>query len=378
VLLVLDNSRRIAHEAARGFFSIAQARADWLVEIAGVDSTSLDAALRAGVPEAVVILLCERPFGSSSAPRNVPVFAVSHSQVRDQFSITIDDRAAGRLAGEFFVDRGYRSFAWIGTANAPYARARLQGFCRPIEERNLRCVVLPTEGLPAAGTLPAEESLLDLAEAARQTPLAVFCHGDTTGRRFLLWCASHEVAVPSDVAVLSINNDPLICESLRPALSSVQLPWHEAGIRVAEALERHFDDGRTAERSVVLHPSRVVARQSTHALAVGDHFFRSAYSLVQETACTDATVQSLARRLGTSRRTLERLFRRYLHATPKQVMLHARIVRAKELLRATRWAVSAVAEECGIAPERFARVFRGEVGYSPTEYRNQGCEPAVD
>jgi transcriptional regulator GlxA family with amidase domain len=58
-------------------------------------------------------------------------------------------------------------------------------------------------------------------------------------------------------------------------------------------------------------------------------------------------------------------------AGPHQFVLHRKVDRAKELLRAADMRVLDVAVACGFKSQHFARVFRKVCGANPTEYRQE-------
>jgi AraC-like DNA-binding protein len=67
-----------------------------------------------------------------------------------------------------------------------------------------------------------------------------------------------------------------------------------------------------------------------------------------------------------------RLFKETYHTTPRQYILDLRLKRAKELLCGDVMSVSRVAELCGFAGVyHFCRVFRQEMGQTPSEYRRR-------
>ncbi|MBF6172210.1 GlxA family transcriptional regulator [Nocardia blacklockiae] len=85
---------------------------------------------------------------------------------------------------------------------------------------------------------------------------------------------------------------------------------------------------------------------------------------------TPLTVGDLARRAGTSERTLGRRFHAELGATPLRWLLTQRVLRARELLEATDLPIDIVAERCGLGSAANLRVhFAREVGIAPSEYR---------
>jgi transcriptional regulator GlxA family with amidase domain len=80
--------------------------------------------------------------------------------------------------------------------------------------------------------------------------------------------------------------------------------------------------------------------------------------------------ETLARRVGLSRRQLERLFRQHLDRTPAQHYLATRLERARHLLRQTDQPVMAVACATGfVSASHFSTCYRQLFGRTPREER---------
>ncbi len=83
----------------------------------------------------------------------------------------------------------------------------------------------------------------------------------------------------------------------------------------------------------------------------------------------------LAEQAGMSTRQLERLFRRYLHRSPKRYYMEIRLAKARNLLMQTDLPVIEVALACGFAsPSHFSKCYRAQYGSTP--YRERGASGA--
>jgi transcriptional regulator GlxA family with amidase domain len=88
------------------------------------------------------------------------------------------------------------------------------------------------------------------------------------------------------------------------------------------------------------------------------------------------TVDQLARRAGTSRRTLIRRFHSDTGRPPMRWLLDARLALSRELLESTDLTVEAVARRCGLGtPANFRTLFKAHIGVPPSTYR-QTFNPA--
>ena len=81
----------------------------------------------------------------------------------------------------------------------------------------------------------------------------------------------------------------------------------------------------------------------------------------------------LAERAGLSTRQLERLFRKYLGATPTRYYLTLRLQRARQLLVQTSMSILSVALACGfVSASHFSKCYRECFGRTPRAERATG------
>ena len=82
------------------------------------------------------------------------------------------------------------------------------------------------------------------------------------------------------------------------------------------------------------------------------------------------SIDSTARALGSSVRTLQRVLRRDSGSDFRELVNVIRMRRAKELLAGTNASITEIATEFGYSsPANFARAFRNAAGVAPHEYR---------
>ena len=79
-------------------------------------------------------------------------------------------------------------------------------------------------------------------------PAAVFAAYDIRARHVLEAARAAGLAVPADVAVIGVDDDPLLCETASPAITSIAMDTEDAGYRAAAALELTGDQGEQQGR----------------------------------------------------------------------------------------------------------------------------------
>jgi len=85
----------------------------------------------------------------------------------------------------------------------------------------------------------------------------------------------------------------------------------------------------------------------------------------------DWKINDIAQNLSISPSYLHRLYKLYFNKTVKEDAKNAKLEHAKNLLSSTNFTVSAISEQCGYQNDvHFMRLFKENVGMTPTAYRN--------
>ena len=136
----------------------------------------------------------------------------------------------------------------------------------------------------------------------------------------------------------------------------------DLAIAVADQMVYNTVRNATAEQRVSLQ-SRNGMRNPHLAKAI---------QIMRDNIETVVPPSEIAATLGISTRQLERLFGKYLNASPKKYFMEMRLDRARNLLLQTEASVTDVAFACGFEnPGHFSRVYRTRFGATPYQQRNK-------
>ena len=293
-------------------------------------------------------------------------------------SIDIDDHAVGTGAADYFLDAGYRHFAFVGV-DRPYSHQRLAGFRERLSQADADCAV-HQESEPANRHYIEiwQEPPAALCKWLRELPkpAAVFAAHDPLGRLVCEAAREAGVSIPDEIAVLGANNDELVCALSHPPLSSIVLPWDRIGNAIGDWIHTLGRRSRRPSKPILFHPGGVVQRQSTTLLAVDHIPLRRALQYLRIHLAEPFSIGGMCRDLHLSRRSVERSFSEHLHTTPLELLHRMRVDQAKTLLVSTNQPITLIAEHCGFSSgERFATVFRQWMKTSPSKYR-KSARPA--
>jgi LacI family transcriptional regulator len=203
-------------------------------------------------------------------------------------------------------------------------------------------------------------------------PIGVLSCNDDWGLQLLDACRRAAVAVPDEVAVISVENDPIVCNLATPTLTSIDVDAPRVGFEAASLLDRMMRGQRAPKEGVFLDTCRVEPRRSTDILALDDVELVKAARLLRDQACSGIDVEAILAEVPLSRSSLERRFKAAFGRTPKAEILAIRIDKAKQLLAETDWPLKQIAERCGFHSEKyFGDAFFAKVGQRPGRYRRQ-------
>ncbi len=306
------------------------------------------------------------------AKLKIPIVDVSAARLLPNLPFCeTDEPGNARLASSHLLERGFRHFGYCGDARFPWSKQRGAAFHAAIEAAGYSV----SEFQQPANLDPEDDAMTDaIGEwvAGLPQPAAVFCCYDLRGRQVLDACRRRGIHVPDNIAVLSIDNDELLCNLCHPPLSSIILNSLRTGYEAASLLDRMMSGKTVGPEEHRIPPLGVATRQSTDVLAVEDAPVAHAVRFIRSHACQGICVDDVVKDSGLSRRMLENRFKRLLGRSPHEEIVRVQILRVKELLGETDLPLAEIAERAGFRyVEYLSAVFKSKVGMPPGAYRNE-------
>ena len=100
---------------------------------------------------------------------------------------------------------------------------------------------------------------------------------------------------------------------------------------------------------------------------------RKAINVMEAHVDSHLSIESIAKKTGTTIRELQRSFRRHFKQSPTEFYMRLRMERARQFLNQTEMSVLSIALACGFeSQEHFARRFKQSYGHTPREERARG------
>jgi LacI family transcriptional regulator len=353
----------------KGISAYANRHGPWLLQ---VEPEGERQALPAGWRGDGVIARFSTPKTAEAVLRaGVPVVNVSSIALTGRAAavprVCSDVAAGGVLAARHFLDRGFKHFGYVGLQKLSYVREHREAFANVLADKGCSCSVITLGDRPEVAGIP--RGLVEWLEALPK-PVAVLTWNNSQGRAVIHACRLAGLLVPEDVAVLSGNDDPLLCECCLPQLSAISMATEQIGETAAELLELLMRGKPVPKAPVLVPPIGIMARQSTDALLIQNPALLQALAYIREHATEPIQVEDILRVVPIARRSLERFFQESLGRSPAEEIRRVRLERAKHLLATTDLPIPKVAQASGFGTgEYLATLMRRTTGMTPLKFR---------
>ena len=301
-------------------------------------------------------------------------------------TVAEDRDAAGRMAAEHFAERRFRHFGFVGFGEMDENRTMYEAMRSRASELGCefhlhRHRALTHEERQLATNERRRLRRVDLAQWLLEVPkpIGMLAWSDHLGGRICAAANQAGLNIPSDVAVLGYGNRECDCECTLVPLSSIDpgvVRHADVGVRLMQAL---LAGESPPGHPIEVPPVGIEVRESTDALAVVDPLVVRALRYMWNHIDRDLGSEAIASAMGTSRRTLERAFRRHLGSSIRSELLRRRIDQLKLLLQTTDRPIADLSSLVGFNSAQYmSNAFRRTVSMAPKQYRRVSREQGDD
>jgi LacI family transcriptional regulator len=373
ILLLVETSRASGREIVEGIARYAHENGPWSIEF---EDRALDSLppkwLKEWRGEGIIARTIDIKLAKQLKATRLPLVELHGDPQYGTARVTWDTGVMAKMAAEHFTNCGLRQFAYFSYGESWWIEIHREAFLKVLREQGYGCTVYEPpsseQRIPVWHERQRPRVIKWLNSLPR--PIGIYAAGDFHAVRLLHMCRDLNIAVPEEMAVLSVGNDPVICETVHPTLSSIDYNARRVGFEAAQMLHQMMEGKRPKEDVIYIPPSHVAVRQSTDLMVIDDPDVVQASRYIRENACMGIDVSRVAEVLGLSRSVLERRFHYYLGRTPKEEIMRIRLERAKMLLAQTSKTGAQIARQSGFSSlAYFTRAFRREVGMTPQTYR---------
>lgn len=295
--------------------------------------------------------------------------------------IATDNRELIRLGYQHLIEQGLEHFALYSLPPEPgnrWAQEREQIFEGMLSRDGVKNRVYQGHATSAAGWNEATEALGAWLQSLPK-PIGVLAVTDARARQMLQACMMADIAVPDEVAIVGIDNDPLAQMLCRIPLTSVQQGTEEMGRTAAHVLHRMLHGADCSDTQILVAPQGIHVAASSLLHTVRSPYVMRALHYIRQYACLGIKTEQVSDYVGVSRSLLEEHFRRSLKRSVHQEILRHKLALAQDLLRAGGNPMADIAVRCGFTSVQYLyTVFRRELGCTPKAYQESASGTPVD
>lgn len=285
-------------------------------------------------------------------------------------NITSRYKQTGQMAADFFLQKGFRNFAFYGYKDVVWFEERCMGFRDRIVEKGFGDCFFEYQKQSLENLWYYESEPVANWIKSLPRPVALMACDDTQGNKIMELCRVLGIKIPEEVAVLGVDNDEIICGLSDPPLSSVNLNIVKGGYEAARLIERLLRDKDAISEDVVIQPVTIVNRLSTDIYATDNPVILTALKYIHQNLVNKISVEDIVRQVPLSRRLLEIRFKQVTGQPIYQYISNLRMERFAQLLLANTEPVADLAVQVGLADAKnLARQFKEWKGCTPVEYR---------
>lgn len=334
--------------------------------IADFDDPAVAAALtRSRVP---VVAVGGSYENQAAYPEDVPYVAT------DNFKLI-------KMARDHLIEAGLRHFAMFSLPEAQenrWAQEREHAFRSLMDKDKMEPHIYRGQGTSAPSWDEAVEQQIQWLHSLPK-PVGIIAVTDARARQLMQACIMAGIAVPEQVALIGIDNDPLARMLTRIPLSSVIQGAQEMGRTAAHLLDQMLHGVRMSGTRVLVPPVGINVLASTqHEAPKHPHVMRARH-FIRQYACQGIKTHQVAEYVGISRSSLESYFRQELNCSVHDVILRFKLDAATSMLARGERSIADVALCCGFTSVQYMHaVFKRELGCTPRTYQDRAMLGIVD
>ena len=379
VLVAVRMGNATGRQRLRGVFRYISERADWDVQLVRSEPELTPRCVRQACEDgAEGFLVLFHPNARTisalaSSNRPAATFADDSPFGRQRNFLRLPDEnnvLVGETAALHFLSLGrYRSFGFVPDAdNLFWSQLRLEGFRQALGRRTNELSVYEK---PAVDDDITDRHAMADWLVSLPKPAAVMASWDYRAAQILSACHDVKLSVPSQVAVLGVDDEDFICEGVSPHLTSIRVNREGQGYAASAVLDdmllgrkvRKLD--ATPFRSV-----KLVVRASTAPIPPSVDLTTRAQSFIAQNACNGISVADVAHHLGVSRRLLDLRFKELGLGGIAGNIRQCRLEAARRLIDTTNQSLAQIAAVCGFAnTDSLRNLLRREFGHSIRKLR---------
>ena len=286
---------------------------------------------------------------------------------------SVDNEGIGQLAADYlYGQHRFKSFVFADYTDDTlwnwWSTRRYKSFATTITAHGH---VGEVRHIPVSPSTPDEDAkhfIEDIKDLPR--PIAVFACNDIVAKDVVDFLELASVRIPSEVAVLGVDDQREICETAAVKLSSIRVEHKRLGRTAMTLMLRMLQGGEHHDKTILCPAVRVIERESTRRLAPSNPRVAAALDFIRATDPRKLSAENVSAASNSSHSYLSKSFKRETGMTIMDAIHEKILDETKRLLTETDIPVAAIAEEMGFNnPSGLYALFKRKTGSTMSEFR---------
>jgi LacI family transcriptional regulator len=379
--ILIERERAFSRDLCSGIIQYAQECQDWSLTM--LDFESLIKPSVARKFDGFIIRAINRRIVDAFAATKKPVVDLFEKTSASPFvHVMQNPTKIGQMAARHFLQRHFSSFGFFGHEGSAYSDMRRDAFVECLRLHRKKCFVYKT---PKSARLDFESAVMlkekyNAGDEKRSIvnfikkipkPIAVFCSHDLRAHQLITACRETGVDIPSEIAVLGVDDDEMLCTFSSPSISSINPNAYGIGRKAAQTLSEMMN-GRQTERTIRVNPGQIVTRASTEVFTIDPPWMSDALVFITKNVHKRISASDVYRHVKRSHTVVDQAFRDALGSTVSKEIAATRMREAHRLVTSTNLPFAMISKLSGFASiQYFTRSFTATYGRSPMKVRDK-------
>lgn len=379
--ILIERERAFSRDLCSGIIHHAQECKDWSLTMLDFESTISPADLSKF--DGFIIRALNKKIVDTFAATKKPVVDLFEEMQMSPFVRVMQNPVKiGQMAARLFLQHHFTSFGFFGHEGVAYSDMRKDAFVECLRLHRKKCHVYKAPPslvqdfekdvmlLEKYNVGPEKRSIANFIKKLPK-PIAVFCSNDLRAHQLICVCREIGIDIPSEIAVLGVDNDEMLCTFSSPSISSINPNAHGIGYKAAQTLSEIMNGFHT-EPVIRVKPTELVTRASTEIYPLNPRWLSDALIYINSNIHRNLSASDVYRHVKRSHTIVDQAFREALGTTVSKEIAAARLREAHRLIISTKLPLATIAKLSGFASvQYFTRSFTAAYGKSPMRTREK-------
>ncbi|GHT66670.1 XylR family transcriptional regulator [Bacteroidia bacterium] len=285
-------------------------------------------------------------------------------------NITGAHHLTGKMGANYFIQKGFKNFAFFGFKDIVWSSERCAGFLDEIKKYQFENNFYEYQNADFAEPWHYESAPLIAWLQQLPKPIAIMACDDNQGHHIAEVCKQCGIKIPEEIALLGVDNDNAVCTLSDPPLSSINQAVKKGGYETAQLMSRMIQNPNGKYEDVVVYPTHIITRKSTDIYATNDKYISATLKYIHQNVDKKMTIGTIIKQIPLSRRLLENRFKQEIGVPIYTYIMNLRIEKFAHQLLESNLSIMEIAEEIGYSDyKNIARRFKKIKGCTPSEYK---------